>query len=211
VPTHPWWRPYQPPSPEDVARARVVPAETARVEVVAPDPSWPEQFQRVRRAISAALGDRAMAVEHVGSTSVPGLWAKPVIDVDLTVADSADEAAYLPDLEAAGFELRVREPQWEEHRMVRGSAPLANVHIWSPGAVEPRRHAAFRDWLRGHPDDRAAYAALKRELAARGFTDVMEYNNHKAALVYDIHERLLAADPQHPHTPRPLPGGAQKA
>jgi GrpB-like predicted nucleotidyltransferase (UPF0157 family) len=203
--THPLWRPYDPPTPEEIARARVAPVEAAVVEVVAPDPAWPEAFQHLRRSLVEVLGERALAIEHVGSTSVPGLWAKPLIDVDLTVADSGDEAAYLPDLEAAGFELRVREPEWEEHRCLRGAAPAANVHVWSPGAVEPRRTAAFRDWLRTHADDRDAYAALKRDLATRGFTDVMDYNNQKAALIYDIYERIFAADPAHPHTPRPRP------
>jgi GrpB-like predicted nucleotidyltransferase (UPF0157 family) len=209
VPAHPWWRPYLPPSAEQVARARVVPAEVARVEVVAPDPAWPERFEQVRGAIIDALGDRARSVQHVGSTSVPGLWAKPIIDVDLTVADASQEASYLPDLEAGGFELRVREPQWEEHRMVRGSSPVANVHIFSTDATEPRRTRAFRDWLCVHPDDRDAYAALKRDLAGRGFTDAMDYNNHKAALIYDIYERIFAADPEHEHTPRPRPVGPQ--
>lgn len=201
--THPLWRPYDPPSAEEIAAAAVGPRTPAPVEVVAPDPEWPLRFAELRAQLVSILGDRVLAVEHVGSTSVPGLWAKPLIDVDLTVADSGDEAAYLPDLEAAGFTLRVREPEWEEHRVVRGSAPAANVHIWSPGAVEPRRHAVFRDWLRTHPADRAAYADHKRELAGRGFTDAMDYNNHKAALIYDIYERIFVADPDHPHTPRP--------
>jgi GrpB-like predicted nucleotidyltransferase (UPF0157 family) len=201
--THPLWRPYDPPTAEEIARARVAPADQAMVEVVPPDPGWPDLFEGLRAVLLATLGDRALAVEHVGSTSVPGLWAKPIIDVDLTVADSGDEAAYLADLEAAGFVLRVREPELEEHRCLRGETPTSNVHVWSPGATEPRRTAAFRDWLRTHPDDLDAYAALKRDLAARGFTDVMEYNNHKAALIYDIYERIFAADPDHPHTPRP--------
>lgn len=201
--THPLWRPYDPPTTEQIAAARVAPTDRAVVEVVAPDPSWPDQFERVRALVREALEERALAVEHVGSTAVPGLWAKPVIDVDLTVADSADEPAYLSDLEAAGFVLRVREPEWEQHRMLRGVDPAANVHVWSPGSAEARRHRMFRDWLITHPDDRAAYAALKRELGAQGFTDAMQYNNHKAGLVYDIYERIFAADPDHPHTARP--------
>ncbi|MDQ4053224.1 MAG: GrpB family protein [Actinomycetota bacterium] len=201
--THPWWRPYDPPTPEEIAAARVAPAEVAPVEVVPPDPDWPERFESVRASIVEALGERALAVRHVGSTSVPGLWAKPIIDVDLTVADSGDETAYLTDLEAAGFVLRVREPDWEEHRMVRGAEPASNVHIFGPGAVESARQVALRDWLIAHSDDQERYAALKRDLAARGFTDVMLYNNAKAGLIYDIYERIFAADPDHPHTPRP--------
>jgi GrpB-like predicted nucleotidyltransferase (UPF0157 family) len=201
--THPLWRPYDPPTPVEIAQARVAHADQAAVEVVAPDGSWPEQFAQVRDVVVSALGDRALSVEHVGSTSVPGLWAKPIIDVNLTVADSGDEAAYLPELEAAGFALRVREPDWEQHRCLRGADPTSNRHVWSPGSIEPARTTAFRDWLIAHPEDREAYAAIKRDLAEQGFTDVMLYNNAKAGLIYDIYERIFAADPGHPHTPRP--------
>jgi GrpB-like predicted nucleotidyltransferase (UPF0157 family) len=201
--THPLWQPYDPPTAEQVALVRVAPTDQTVIDVVAPDASWPEQFAQVRDTVVTALGDRALSVRHVGSTSVPGLWAKPLIDVDLTVADSGDEPAYLPDLEAAGFVLRVREPEWEEHRCFRGVDPASNLHVWSPSSIEPARHAAFRDWLIAHPDDREAYAALKRDLAGQGFTDVMDYNNHKAGLIYDIYERIFAADPDHPHSARP--------
>ena len=97
----------------------------------------PRSSQRCATPSWHALGDRALSVRHVGSTSVPGLWAKPIIDVDLIVADSGDEAAYLPELEAAGFVLRVREPEWEEHRCLRGTDPASNLHVWSPGSEEP--------------------------------------------------------------------------
>jgi len=205
--THPLWRAYEVPSAEQIAAARVNRGDRApsRVEVVAPDPAWAESYAVVRERIRAALGPRVLALEHVGSTSVPGLWAKPVVDVDLTVADSADEGAWLPDLEAAGFGLTVREPDWEEHRMVHGRGPTSYVHVFSPGAREPRRHVMFRDWLRTHPDDRDRYAATKREVAARGFTDGMLYNNAKSGFVYDLYERVLAADPAHEHDPHPRP------
>jgi GrpB-like predicted nucleotidyltransferase (UPF0157 family) len=203
IDTHPLWQPYEPPTDEEIAQARVAPVLPAPVEVVPPDPGWPDEFERVRAQVLEALGERVLSIEHVGSTSVPGLWAKPVIDVDVTVADSGDEASYLPDLEAAGFELRVREPEWEEHRCLRGDDPPANVHVWSTGCIEAQRHRAFRDWLRENEADRRAYAALKRDLAGRGFTDVMDYNTAKGGLIYDIYERIFAADPAHPHTPRP--------
>lgn len=199
---HPLWRPFQQPTDEEIAAARVAPVGPEPVRVVAPDPAWPAEFGRVEARIRAAVGDRVLAVEHVGSTAVPGLWAKPVIDVNLTVADSADEPSYLPALESAGFVLRVREPDWEEHRMLRGAGPTSNVHVWSPGATEALRTRMFCDWLRTHADDRAAYGDLKRHLAGQDFTDVMHYNNAKAALVYDIYERIFAADPAHQHTPR---------
>jgi GrpB-like predicted nucleotidyltransferase (UPF0157 family) len=205
--THPLWRPYVVPTDEEIASYRVL-AHVPEPVVVAPyDPGWPAAYDEVRARLVAALGERVLGVEHVGSTAVPGLHAKPVIDVDLTVADSAREEEWLPDLEEAGFVLRVREPEWEQHRLVRLGSPYANVHVWSPGAQEPQRHVAFRDWLVAHADDRAAYADLKCALGERGFTDAMQYNNAKSGLVYDLYERIFAADPEHPHAPRPRDDG----
>ncbi|MGY4643003.1 GrpB family protein [Cellulomonas sp. URHB0016] len=203
--THPLWNPFEIPSAQEIDAARAVAGARSPelVEVVAPDPTWAESFAVVRDQIRTALGERALAVDHVGSTSVPGLWAKPVIDVDLTVADSADEGAWLSDLEAAGFVLLVREPDWEEHRMVGGRAPTSNVHVFSPGAREPRRALMFRDWLRAHPADRDEYAAVKREVAARGFTDGMLYNNAKAGFIYDLYEKVFAGDARHEHDLHP--------
>lgn len=99
--------------------------------------------------------------------------------------------------------LRVREPDWEEHRLVRSQAPTSNVHVFSAGAREPQRHVMFRDWLRTHPDDRDPYSAIKREVAARGFTDGMLYNNAKAGFVHDLYEKVFAGDPEHEHDPHP--------
>ena len=203
VPTHPLWRPLQQPSAEEIAQARVQPHRPETVRVVAPDPAWPALFEEVRATVVGALGDRVLSLTHVGSTSVPGLWAKPVIDAALVVADSSREDDWLPDLEVAGFELRVREPEWEEHRCLRGTRPRANLHVWSPGSVEVQRHVAFRDWLAEHPDDREEYAAIKRELSAEGFDDAMEYNNRKSGMVYDLYEKIFAADSAYEHTPRP--------
>ena len=210
VPAHPLWNPFETPSMEAInaARADLGVWKPAPVEVVAPDPAWPEWYAVVRDRVIEALGDRVLAIEHVGSTAVPGLWAKPMIDIDLTVADSADESAWLPDLESAGFVLRVREPDWEEHRVLRSEEPAANVHVFSPGAREPQRVRMFRDWLRTHPDDRDRYAEVKRAVAARGFDDAMLYNNAKAWFVYDVYERVFAADPDHEHDPQPRPSGA---
>jgi GrpB-like predicted nucleotidyltransferase (UPF0157 family) len=204
VPTHPLWRPYELADLDEVARLRVGGASRP-VEVVPYDAAWPAQYDVVAARIRAALGDRALLLEHVGSTSVPGLAAKPVIDVNLLVADSGDEPAYVPDLAAAGFVLRIREPEWEQHRVLALEDPKTNLHVFSPGSREPARTRMFRDWLRTHPDDREAYANLKSTLATRGFTDVMDYNNHKAAMVYDIYERIFIADPEHPHDPQARP------
>ena len=203
MPTHPLWRPFGLADLGEAARVRVGGTPPRTVEVVPYDPEWPARFATLDAMVRAALGDRVLALEHVGSTSVPGLAAKPVIDADLTVADSGDEASYVPDLEGAGFVLRVREPDWEEHRVLTLEAPQTNLHVFSPGASEPQRHVVFRDWLAGHPDDREAYAELKLALGRRGFTDSMDYNNHKAELVYDIYERAFAADSAVDHEPQP--------
>lgn len=205
VRTHPLWNPYDPPSLEQIEEGTVGPStDVTRVEVVAPDPAWPDWFATARDRIAAALGERAHAIEHVGSTAIPGLWAKPVIDIDLIVDDSADEEAWLPDLEAADFVLTRREPDWEEHRMLRGTAPRTNLHVWSR-MREPERHRMFRDWLRTHPDDREQYAAVKRAVADEGHTVEMLYNNAKAWVIYDIYEKIFAADPRHEHDRHPRP------
>ena len=207
MPTHPLWRPFEQPTEEQIAAASVGAVSRppdGRVAVVPADPEWPAQATHLIAAVRAALEHRALAVEHVGSTSVPGLWAKPVIDLDLTVADSSDEDAYVPALEGAGFRLTIREPEWEQHRCLVHSNPRCNLHVFSPGAVEPRRHRAFRDWLRTHDDDRDRYAALKRSLAEQHrFRSVMDYNNRKATLIYDIYERIFIADPEWEHDPQP--------
>jgi GrpB-like predicted nucleotidyltransferase (UPF0157 family) len=168
----------------------------ARVEVVDPDPTWPTSYELLRERVTTALGDRALAIEHVGSTSVPGLPAKPIIDIDVLVADSADEGAYLPDLEAAGFVLQIREPWWQEHRCLVFSEPRSNLHVWSPDASEPARHRIFRDWLRTHPADLALYRDAKREAAAAtnlAGEDVMAYNRRKQDVVREIYGRAFHA------------------
>ena len=184
-----------------MAKVRVGGPPTHRIEVVDYDETWPDRFAALEATVRDALGDRVVALSHVGPRRVPGLAAKPVIDADLTVADSADEAAYVPALEAAGFQLRIREPDWEEHRLLVPADLSIHLHVFSPEAREPRRHLMFRDWLRAHPEDREAYAEHKRGLV--GFTDGMDYNNHKAALVYDLYEKAFAGDPAHPHDPQP--------
>jgi GrpB-like predicted nucleotidyltransferase (UPF0157 family) len=203
VPTHPLWRPFELADLDTVDQVVVGDVAPIVVVVVPYDDRWPARFDELDGRLRSALGERVLTLSHVGSTSVPGLAAKPVIDADLTVADSADEAAYLPDLEAAGFVLRVREPEWEEHRMFTTPERDVNLHVFSPGAREPRRHLLFRDWLRTDAEDRELYGATKVEVASRGYTRAMEYNNHKGAVVYDIYERAFAADPAYEHDPQP--------
>jgi GrpB-like predicted nucleotidyltransferase (UPF0157 family) len=160
------------------------------------DPRWAEVFATIEARIREALGAAALAVEHVGSTSVPGLPAKPLVDVDLTVPDPDDEAAYVPALVRAGFTLRVREPWWYGHRMFRESDAPANVHVFGPGCPETVRHRMFRDWLREHPQDRDLYRDAKlaavRDANAAG-EHVMEYNARKQGVIREIYGRIFAA------------------
>jgi GrpB-like predicted nucleotidyltransferase (UPF0157 family) len=109
------------------------------------DPQWPELFEREADRVRAVLGSRALRIEHTGSTSVPNLAAKQVIDMLLVVADSADEGAYIPTLEAAGYSLHIRETNWYEHRMFRGPDTKINLHVFSSGCPEIDRVLLFRD------------------------------------------------------------------
>ena len=154
---------------------------------------WPLWFERAEREIRAALGDAVLELDHVGSTSVPGLAAKPLIDINLVVADTRDEDAYVPPLEAAGYVLRIREPEWHEHRLFKGPDTNVNVHTFSDGCSEVDRMVAFRDWLRAHDDDRELYESAKRELAAREWKYVQNYADAKSAVVQEILARALSA------------------
>jgi len=168
------------------------------IQVVEYDGQWPVDFARVSARIRDALGDRILEIHHVGSTSVPGLPAKPVIDVDLVVADPADEPSYIPDLQAAGFVHTIRTPWWHEHRLVKSADPVAYVHIFGPDCPEVVRHLMFHDWLIEHPDERERYADAKRTAAAEmnarpGGGTGMDYNRHKEPVVRDIYDRMFRA------------------
>lgn len=158
----------------------------AVIALVDYDEAWPRVFEQEARRIRDALGNAAIAIEHVGSTSVPGLAAKPIIDIVLAVADSADEGAYAPALARAGYRLRVREPAWHEHRMFKGFHPDANVHVFSAGEAEIERMLALRDRLRGHADDRERYAQVKRRLARRRWRHVQHYADAKSGVIEEI-------------------------
>lgn len=159
---------------------------SGRILLVAYDPQWPELFRREAGKIRSALGSGALLIEHAGSTAVPGLLAKPVIDIVLAVADSADEDTYLPALERGGYEFRIREPAWYEHRMFQGPETETNLHVFSAGCAEIERMLLFRDWLRGHPADRDLYARAKRELARREWKDVQNYADAKSGVIAEI-------------------------
>jgi GrpB-like predicted nucleotidyltransferase (UPF0157 family) len=166
------------------------------VEVVDADPAWSQWYDELAARIRGALGDLVVAVEHVGSTAVPHLPAKPIIDIDLTVADPDDEAGYVPALEAAGLELRVREPWWHGHRLLRGTGPLCHVHVFGPESPELVRHRIFRDWLHSNAADRDLYATGKRQAAAAAAAageHSMQYNARKQQLVREIYHRAFVA------------------
>ncbi|MCA1619616.1 MAG: GrpB family protein [Acidobacteria bacterium] len=160
--------------------------EKREVRVVDYDPGWPKKFEAHAGVIAGALGGSALRIEHVGSTSVPGLAAKPVIDILVVAPDSADESAYLPRLEAAGYVLRVREPDWNEHRMFRTPERDVHVHIYSAGCPEIERTLAFRDRLRLNIDDRRRYEQTKRELAAKEWPDMNAYAEAKTEVIESI-------------------------
>jgi GrpB-like predicted nucleotidyltransferase (UPF0157 family) len=160
--------------------------ERRAIVLVDYDDRWPARFELERGRVRRALGRSVLRVEHIGSTAVPGLAAKPVIDVLVTVADPEDDGMIVPALESAGYELRVREPG---HRMFRTPELDVHVHVWRDSDPEVARHMAFRDRLRRSPADRAAYEQLKRELASRAWADMNEYADAKTELIRAILQR----------------------
>jgi len=149
-------------------------------------PEWPRQYAAVAARIRTALAGLVIQVEHAGSTSVPGLAAKPIIDVLLLVPDATDEAAYVPALEAAELLLYLREPGWHQHRLLRCSDPPVNLHVFSAGSEEAERMLLFRDRLRTHPEERERYERTKRQLATRHWVQVQDYADAKSAVVEEI-------------------------
>lgn len=165
---------------------------SGKVQLVDYDPAWPSMFEREAKHIRAALGPRALMIEHVGSTSVPGLAAKPRIDILLVVADSSNEADYVPDLEAEGYVLRIREPEWHEHRMFNAPDTALNLHVFSAGCAEINRMVGFRDHLRSDSRDRELYERTKRELARREWSFLQDYADAKSQVVEEIIARVNA-------------------
>jgi len=166
------------------------------IEVAAPDPDWRRHYSVLAARIREALGWRVLQLEHVGSTSVPGLPAKPVIDIDLTVADPGREQDYIPALEKTGFRLVIREPWWHGHRVLRADEPLCNLHVFGFDSPELVKHRIFRDWLRGNPAERDRYAAAKRQAAAEANArgeHVMQYNARKQQVIREIYHRAFVA------------------
>ncbi len=160
------------------------------------DPRWPQLFEREARRIHANLGDNILLLEHVGSTSIPELAAKPKIDLLLVVASSADEATYVPALEAGGYRLHIREPDWYEHRLFKGPDTDINLHVFSMSCAEIERMLLFRDWLRHNVSDRLLYERIKRELARQNWKYTQNYADAKAPVVEEIIAR--AREEKHP-------------
>lgn len=158
------------------------------------NPAWPSLFARLATAIHKVLGGKVLALEHVGSTAVPGLPAKPIIDILLAVADSRDEPAYVDPLEKLGYVLRIREPDWYQHRLLKAQDMAVNLHVFSAECQEIERMLLFRDWLRTHIEDRKLYEKTKRKLAAQTWKYTQNYADAKSAVVEEILARARLAD-----------------
>src|SRR6266700_1393845 len=156
------------------------------IQIVDYDPDWPRLYEREAERVQSTLGDRVLLIEHVGSTSVPGLAAKPKIDMLLVVANSADESAYVPALETAAYVLTIREPDWYEHRMFKGPDTDINLHVFSSGCREIDRMLLFRDWLRSNESDCRLYERTKRKLARNNWKYMQNYADAKTAVVKEI-------------------------
>jgi GrpB-like predicted nucleotidyltransferase (UPF0157 family) len=150
---------------------------------------WPRLFAREAERIRRILGGRVLTLEHIGSTSVPGLAAKPIIDILLVVPDTSDEDAYVADLERNGYKLVIREPDWYEHRCLKGPDTNINLHVYPPGSPEIGKYLTFRDHLRKDDADRKLYEETKRRLAARQWTYIQQYADAKDEVVQDIMKR----------------------
>ena len=150
------------------------------------DPQWPSLFARLEVGIRHALGERVLLLEHVGSTAVPGLKAKPIIDMVMAVVDSRDESSYVQPLEKKGFVLRIREPDWHEHRLLKPPVIEGSLHVFSDGCEEIQRMLLFRDRLRNHADDRSLYERTKLKLAARTWKYRQNYADAKSEVVHKI-------------------------
>ena len=163
--------------------------ESPTITVEDYDSAWPERFDWEEERIRTALGRTALAVEHIGSTSVPGLAAKPIIDILLVVEDSGDEPSYLPSLEEAGYVLRVRERDFHEHRMFRAPAKDVHVHVFSPDSPEVDRYLLLRDRLRSDDGERELYARTKWDLARKDWPTMQHYSEAKTEVIEGIISR----------------------
>ncbi|KAI8629002.1 GrpB domain protein [Xylariaceae sp. FL1651] len=182
------------PDPNDIQVIATRPQKP--LEIVEYRAEWPALYAELENRIRRALADRVVLIEHVGSTSVPGLPAKDIIDINLVVADPTAEESYVPDLQAEGFQFLFREPAWYQHRFFSLDQPYTNLHVFGPDSPEVVRHRLFRDWLREHEDDRSRYTTVKREAAEASRTageTVRQYNYRKESVIRDIFRRIFEA------------------
>lgn len=174
----------------------------APIALIDHDPDWHEQYSQVSELILSMLGPLTLGIEHVGSTSVPGLVAKPIIDIALVVPNPGEETAYRPHLHSIDFELVIREPAWYQHRMFKhidagtgtSLTPMCNLHVFGPRCPEVARMRMFRDRLRSHPDDRNRYQEAKLRSVAKANAageTVMEYNARKHEVIRDIYRSIF--------------------
>ncbi|GEQ48390.1 GrpB family protein [Tetragenococcus koreensis] len=161
----------------------------APIELIDYDLNWVNLFEREAKRIKTILGNKVLQLEHIGSTSIPGLCAKPIIDILLVVTDSSDELSYVPALESIGYTLRIREPEWHEHRLFKGPDTDINLHVFSERALEINKMLRFRDWLRTNRDDREKYAKVKHALAQNTWENIQDYADAKTEIVEEIMER----------------------
>jgi len=167
--------------------------EKREIKIVEYDSDWSNRFAKHAEIIADAIGSSLVRIEHIGSTSVSGLAAKSIVDILVVVPDSTDEGAYLPPLEAAGYVLRVREPDWNEHRMFRNPEKDVHIHVYSVGCPEIQRNLIFRNRLRENAEDRRRYEQTKRELAARSWPDMNAYAEAKTKVIESIIAAARAA------------------
>jgi GrpB-like predicted nucleotidyltransferase (UPF0157 family) len=175
-------------SDEKSATAHIKPPEVrdGPITLVDYDPAWDALYLREAARIRAALGGHLLLIEHVGSTAVRGLAAKPKVDIVVAVIDSSNESDYVPALEARGYELRVREPAWHEHRLFNGPDTVVNLHVFSAGCEEIERLLRFRDHLRRSETDRMLYERTKRALARQTWKYTQNYADAKSTVVEEI-------------------------
>jgi len=166
--------------------------EKRELHVVDYDPHWAHIFLVHQQRIQTALAAVPVDIHHIGSTSVPGLPAKPIVDIAIAVDDITAEEDYLTPLLAAGYLLRVREPA---HRLVRTPERDVHVHILEKGDPAITRYLVFRDRLRSDADDRALYAETKKALIRQGFDDMNAYSDAKTDVIAAIVARAVVATP----------------
>ncbi|NKI18578.1 GrpB family protein [Spongiibacter sp. KMU-166] len=167
-------------------------AEMREVALCYYNPDWPGQYETEAVKIRRALRNHVLQIEHIGSTAVPLLAAKPIIDILLVIADPGVEAEYLPALLQTGYQLRVREPKDDQHRMLRTLARDVHIHIYPPWSGEVDRYLLFRDQLRASENDRIEYERTKRRLSQKVWADMNDYAAAKSEIVEAIIARRRA-------------------